>query len=605
MAGERCKIGLQLAKILMMLIHAVAGLQAQQIPDEKVIVTASAYPVPFENLSRTVSVLTRDEISRMPVRSIADVLAALSSLDVRSRAPMGVQADLSVRGSAFSQVLVLVDGVRINDSQTGHHNSDFPVQLQDVERIEVLYGPGSALYGADAFGGTINIITRRQTEPWRASLSGGQFDYAAANLGLSLSRGGITESVSVSASRSSGFEYDRDFRNIAINSRTGWGDRAVLAAAYVNKVFGANGFYGPSPSKEWTDQTMIRLERRIGIGSEPKTVVDAYYRTHGDRFLYDIRTPDLYENRHRTHALGIQAKSRRELNRKFSLGFGGETGTDWIRSGNLGDHAFGRISAYGEIQWKPGSSAMIYPGMRFDYYSNFGSTASPSVSASWWLGQRFRLRSSAARAFRIPTFTELYYHDPNRRADPELKPEKAWAYEVGVDLLPKSGWLGLVTLFERMEKDVIDWIRQSAAEKWRSSNIRSIKARGIELGLQRSFISAANLELHYTYLRNDAGRVDFISQYALDYARHSLSSSVQIPISLLLSVSQTAGYRRRADGRSYWVLDTKLSKRFGSLSADLDMANILNSRYQEVLGVNMPGRWITLSLRMTPGQKKN
>lgn len=593
------------AAILLMLICPKAGLWAQQIPDEKVIVTASAYPVPFENLSRTVSVLTRDDIRRMPARSIVDVLAALPSLDLRSRAPLGLQTDLSVRGSAFSQVLVLVDGLRINDSQTGHHNGDFPVQLQDVERVEVLYGPGSALYGADAFGGIVNIITRRQTEPGRASISCGQFDFAEGSFGLSLGNGKMTEALSASASRSSGFEYDRDFRSIAINSRTSIGERSGFSASYVNKEFGANGFYGPSPSKEWTNQTMVSLEHRIGKGPNPKTVMESYYRTHGDRFLYDIRTPDLYENRHRTHALGVQIKSRWDLNRKLSLSLGGETGADWIRSNNLGDHAFIRMSVYTEMQWKPISSVAVYSGLRFDHYSNFGPTASPSLSGSWWVGRRLRLRSSVARAFRIPTFTELYYHDPNRQADSQLKPETAWSLEGGADFIPRSGWLGSMTLFERRASNVIDWIRSSALEKWRSSNIRSIEAGGLELGLQRSFLSDASFGLHYSYLQNDAGQVDFISQYALDYARHSYGASALVPLPFSLAFNQTASYRRRADGRSYWILDGRLSRRFGFLSADLDITNMLNSRYQEVLGVNMPGRWITLSLRAVAGHNTN
>jgi outer membrane cobalamin receptor len=342
---------------------------------------------------------------------------------------------------------------------------------------------------------------------------------------------------------------------------------------------------------------MISFERRIGRGPKPKTVVESYYRTHGDRFLYDIRTPDLYENRHRTHALGVQAKSRWDLSSRLSFSLGGETGGDWIASNNLGDHAFARMSAYGEIQWKPGLSAGVYSGLRFDYYSNFGPTASPSLSGSWWLGRRLRLRSSVARAFRIPTFTELYYRDPSRQADPRLKPETAWSFEGGADFVPKSGWMGSMTAFERRESNVIDWIRRSAAEKWRSSNIRSIEAGGIELGLQRSLLSEASFAMHYTYLRNDAGRVDFISQYALDFARHSWGASVLTPLPFSFTFNQTANYRRRADGRSYWLLDARLSKRFGFLSADLDITNMLNSRYQEVLGVNMPGRWITLSLR--------
>ena len=127
----------------------------QQLPNETVVVTANASPVAFENLSRTVVVFDSKDIDALPIRTITDILSHAVSVDVRSRSPYGMQSDLSIRGSAYSQVLVLVDGVRINDAQTGHHNSDLPVQLDNVDRIEVLLGSGSSIYGADALGGQI------------------------------------------------------------------------------------------------------------------------------------------------------------------------------------------------------------------------------------------------------------------------------------------------------------------------------------------------------------------------------------------------------------------------------------------------------------------
>ena len=96
------------------------------------------------------------QIDALPVHTIADVLRLASSVDIRARGERGVQTDFAVRGANFGQMLVLIDGVRLNDAQSGHHNGDIPVPLDAVERIEVLYGPGSSLFGADAFGGTVN-----------------------------------------------------------------------------------------------------------------------------------------------------------------------------------------------------------------------------------------------------------------------------------------------------------------------------------------------------------------------------------------------------------------------------------------------------------------
>lgn len=586
--------GLRPRSFLFAFFYPLFLFAAQQPPDEKVVVTANAYPVPFENLSRAVTVLTQEDIKKLPVHSIADVLALAASVDLHPRSPFGLQTDISIRGSDFSQVLVLVDGVRINDSQTGHHNSDFPVQLQDVERIEVLLGPGSSLYGADAFGGIVNIVTRRDVGQVRGSFSGGQHGLLDGSLSAGFRKGELKQSISVSGNGSSGFEFDREFRNISVSSRTNFGSGTSLFVSQVNKEFGANGFYGPAPSREWTEQTFVSVEHSFG-----ETFFQGYFRTHGDRFIYDIQSPDLFESSHRTESAGALMKTRYHLSDAGSLTLGGEVGGDWIESNVLGDHGFARTSLFTEVQWTFGKTAVLYPGFRFDYYSNFGAAASPSLSGSWWILPRIRLRSSVGRAFRIPSFTELYYRDPNNQASDNLKPESAWSAELGTDFIPAKNWMASVTLFSRREQNVIDWIRSSPADKWRSANIGKLHTNGVEIGLERSLGSRTGLSTHFSMISTAAESLgyNYTSEYALDYARDSWSTSAFFPVPLALEYRQTLTYKMRADGRSYWLLDGGLEHRFGRLSAGFDFTNLLNSQYQEVVGVDMPGRWLMFSIR--------
>ena len=582
---------------LIALLSFTGACAAQQLPEEKVVVTANAYPVPFENLSRAVTVLTHDDIDTLPVRSIADALALAASVDVRARGPFGMQADIRVRGASFSQVLVLVDGMRINDSQTGHHNSDFPVQLQDIERIEVLRGSGSSIYGADAVGGIVNIITRRKAAPATASLSAGQHGFVAASFSAGYHKGRIEESFSASGSRSSGFEYDRDFRSLAVSSSTRMGGHAHLFLSHLNKEFGASGFYGPSPSREWTSQTFVSFEHRQEGNSGQKTLFQGYYRTHGDRFLYDVRSPGLFEGRHRTHSAGAIFRAQHKLANAGSITLGGEAGGDWIQSVNLGNHGLARTSLFAELQWTPGATVAVYPGLRFDYYSRFGASVSPSLSGSWWALPRIRLRASLGKAFRIPAFTELYYRDPNNEANASLKPESAWSADIGSDFIPANSWMGSLTVFARQEYNVIDWIRSSADEKWRTSNIRKLRAAGFEIGLEHSLSSHARLEARYSRVSIHAGTMDFRSKYVLDYARDSWSASARFPLPLGLDLRQTLAYKRRANGQSYWLLDGRLARRFNGFSVSLDFANLLDSVYQEITGVNMPGRWFAVGIQ--------
>jgi outer membrane cobalamin receptor len=574
---------------------------AQQALEDTVVITAAAYPVPFNSVARTVRVLTSDDLSALPVRSLVDILDYTSSVNVRSRAPNGVQADFSIRGSGYSQVLILVDGIRMNDSQTAHHNADLPVPLEDIERIEVLCGPGSALYGADAFGGIINIITRKSADGFHASGSVGQFNSIDGSFRAGLRRGALTQSLSVFGNRSSGFTFDRDYRTAGFSARTNFGANAGVQVAFVDKEFGANGFYGPSPSREWTNQFVLSAEHSRPASKNWRASIQAFYRTHGDHFLYDQQRPDLYSNEHRTHAFGFSAKAQRMISEAVALSFGGEAGGDWIVSTNLGDHSYGRGSVFGELQLKLGRTLALYPGFRFDVYSNFGSAASPSLSSSWWLSERIKIRASAGHAFRIPTFTELYYRDPNNQASPALRPEHAWGFELGADLFPGGGWMAGATIFGRREKEVIDWIRRLPAEKWTSANIRRLDVRGGELGLQRSFDSHKYLlELQYSYLAGDPGLVDFQSKYALDYARHSGAARMSVSLPFGFTVSQGINHKRYANGRSFWLVNALLARRFGELELSVDCSNLLNTRYQEVIGIDMPGRWLAVRLKWHP-----
>ena len=189
-----------------------------------------------------------------------------ASVDVRARGGRGVQTDFSVRGAGFGQVLILVEGVRLNDVQSGHHNGDIPVPLDAVERIEVLHGPGASLFGADAFSGTINVITRRDADS-SATLLGGSNGLAGGRAQWGAAGGGARHVLTASSERSGGFTYDRDFVTTAARSQSTFGSRTRVAISWLGKEFGANNFYGGNaPSREWTDQTLVSLNQRIGAG---------------------------------------------------------------------------------------------------------------------------------------------------------------------------------------------------------------------------------------------------------------------------------------------------------------------------------------------------
>jgi outer membrane cobalamin receptor len=571
--------------------------QADQQPTikETVVVTATAAPESLQNIGRTIVVLTGDELQQLPMVSVADALRLLSSVDVRSRGDHGGQSDLSVRGAGFGQALVLVNGIRLNDAQSGHHNSDIPVPLADVERIEVLLGGGSSLHGADATGGTVNVITRGRGRRFLAEAGAGQhglLDFAGA---ASFAARGVDHSLSGGFDRSDGFMPARDFQIAQARYQTMFRRGTTAALGVVDKEFGANGFYGPAPSREWTDQILATAQQRLARSDRWQASADAAYRTHGDRFIYDERNPSLSQSRHRTHAVSANLRWYSNVSPASQISVAATGGYDTIASSNLGDHAFSRGSAGLELRQALGSRIVVHPGMRFDGYSRFGSSWSPSLSMSAWTTSRVRLRASGGHAFRIPTFTELFYVDPNHQGAGALSPETAWSADGGLDAFGGS-WTTGITVFRRWEDNVIDWVRPSAAVRWRTANIRDVDTHGIETSVHRR-AGNGHMRFQYTWLTSTAPALDLLSKYALDYAPHSFAASFSTRWNAVRVGGRAEG-KRRIDGRQYWTLDAQIARDILRAEVYVQATNLFDRHFQEIRGVEMPGRWIKIGVRV-------
>lgn len=569
---------------------------------ETVVVTAAATPVTFGSVTRTLTVITRDQIAQLPVQTVADVLRLASSVDVRTRGVRGAQTDFSVRGANFGQMLMLIDGVRLNDPQSGHHNGDIPVPLEAIERIEILQGAGSSLFGADAFGGTINVITRRDTAPASLTLQAGSFGLVAGSGQASVARGALRQRIAASADHSDGFMFERGFRTAGLNARTSIGERTGVSASYLWKDFGANGFYGNAPSHEWTNQTLVSADHQLALRGSWQLAGVASYRTHGDRFLFNVTRPGVSENFHRTHAVLATLKASRTLRENTSITVGAEGGGDWIRSTNLGDHTINRVSGFGEWRYAATARTQVDASLRFDRYSEFGASWSPALGVGWWPSSATRLRASAARAFRVPTFTERFYRDPANAARPEVGAETAWAGDAGMDLFLADGLSMSATFFTRAERDVIDWLRPTTNDIWRTYNVRNVDTRGLELSLRKLLPSGAFLQAGYTRTDVNAAAITQLSKYVLDYAPHALTAAAVIPLPARLRLAPRVEYkhRTRSSGASdYTLVDARLGRRFGIAELFVEGTNLLNHSYQEIALVPMPGRAATVSLALT------
>ena len=593
-----------MALLTLVLISAAPLVAQTSAPPyrQTVVVTAATTPVELGSVTRTLTVITREQIDVLPAHSIADVLRLVGSIDVRARGVRGIQSDFAVRGANFGQMLVLVDGVRLNDAQSGHHNGDIPVALDDVERIEILHGPGSALFGADAFGGTVNVITRRNIDHPSLLVQGGSFGLASGRGAAGFERGSLHQTVGVSTERSSGFMYDRDYASLIARGRTSVGDKSSISFAFLRKEFGANNFYGGNaPSREWTNQTLLSGDHQFDATAGWTLTARGSYRTHGDHFIFNQTSPALSDNRHRTHAVLGQVATSRHV-RAGSVTIGVESGGDWIRSTNLGDHDLNRVSAFGEWRQEIGRRVQVDGALRVDRYSQFGASWNPSAGIGWWVTDAVRVRASAARAFRVPTFTERYYSDPANLARAEVGPETAWAGEGGADLFLGNGWVIQGTLFGRADSDVIDWLRPTVADRWQTYNVRDVDTLGVEVGAQKTFAGGAFMLAQFTGIDLDAAAVTQLSKYVLDYAPRSFTAAGLLPLPGAFSVAPRIEYRRRsrpAGTSDYVLLDMRLSKRvsrFGDVF--VEGSNLFDREYQEITGVRMPGATVAVGLAL-------
>jgi len=560
---------------------------------ERVVVTGTAAPATAGAVGRALSVVTAEDLARLPVASVTDALRLLPGVWVRQRGPFGSQADISVRGASFGQTLVLVDGVRVNDPQTGHHNGDLPVALEDIDRIELLAGAGSSLHGADAVGGVINIITRRAAASPSARLTAGQYGLVQGGVAWRPAGAGVLTGLSASVDRSSGFAPARDFvhQQVRMDMRLG---ATSVAVSHLDKDFGAAGFYGPAPSREWTTQTLATARHQRRLDPAWTLTSDAWYRTHGDEFVYDPRVPGAQANRHRTHVVGggVRIGGRPTTSTRLTAGL--EATGDWLRSSALGDRDERRVSAFAELEARVGR-LLLYPSARVDSYTTFGSAFSPSLAMALPLQSRLKWRASVGRAFRVPTFTERFYRDPNHLATAALAPERGWTADTGVDAYLGGTWVGAVTGFVRRERDVIDWVRPDSSVRWQTENIRDVGSHGVEVSV-RGRRGPVSVGAQYAWTRVGTDRVVGLSKYVDDYAPHGAGGDLALQLPWRLSSGLRLEHRRPL-GRAGWTTaEFRLARPIRRVTAFVEVANLGDVQYQEIRGVAMPGRWARAGL---------
>jgi iron complex outermembrane receptor protein len=582
---------------------AVCGCAAQTAPSEEtgstkpeprkyvVVVTGTYQPVPLEESDRTVRVfeVQRD---RTLVNSVSDYLQMDSSVDLRRRAPGDIQGDLSIRGGGFSQSLVLLNGMRLNDAQSGHHNLDLPVPLDAITEIQILHGSGSTQYGSDAVTGVVNLLAAPPSSELRLRGALGNSGINQQSGTLAFAGSSLSQSFIFARDFSTGFLPDRDYRNLSLTSisqaRTRLGATDVLLATS-DRPFGADQFYGNFNSWERTRGWFASLRQELG----PRTEVDFAFRRHTDLFVLYRDRPQVFENRHALESWQGAIRRSDPLSTNSRLSYGFESYADSIASTNLGDHSRIRGAGYAAWDARLFRRVSLTAGLRDEVYGSFNHQLSPTVAAGAWLSPRLKLRAAVSRAFRLPTYTDLYYHDPANLGSPDLRPEKAWNYEGGADFQVSARLRATATVFQRRDTDLIDYVRYSPNDIYRATNFQHLTFTGFEGMLEWQPRSRGILSIQYTGL---SGRRDVvagaISKYVFNYPIHNGIVTWQGGLLPGLAARTRIGVTDRFGRDPYAVWDVAAARSQGRVRPFLQLSNLTDTAFQEILGVMAPNRTV-------------
>jgi iron complex outermembrane receptor protein len=636
-------------------IFCTAFIQAQDLSFDlqSLDVVSSRIGNDISETGKNIMIIKSEMIAEMPVNSVDELLRQIPGIELQSRGGFGVQSDLGIRGGTYNQVLVLIDGVRYNDPMTGHFNGYIPIGLAEIDRIEVIKGPSSAVYGVDAVGGVINIITRmnhsKKDLVVNAKVKAGSYNYGGLDAGFygNFSSWLVSASAFVNSSEgqklpnpnygivASAPENYQTYFNLGTYSvafgkelKKGW--KAYVRAAYDDRDFNAKYFYTASNYDESTEQTRIFFSQlKVTKQSEnSKTDIDVSYRWGDDLFIFN---PEFPSNANETDYLLAQFNQYNSLNDKWALAYGLQLDRRAVQSIDRGDHDDLHGGLYAQLKYNPISGLNTNLSMRMDFDDNYGSELTPQLNASYFI-HKWNIRGGLGRSIRAADYTERYvstnlpYLSSSRNlGNPDLQAEQSWNFELGADYYIQPDFKISLTPFYRIGNNLIDYIATPASEisttveldsngvYFYAQNLSKVNTFGVEAELWYQWIldERSNLAITfgYTYLSSKNPDGD-ISKYVSSHAKNFFNSNV-IYNYKMVNVGFSALFKERKTAYSdaigmtleptYFVLNgiagvNVLKKR---LHIDLEVMNIFNENYQDILGAIMPGRWFIASLAYT------
>ena len=578
--------------------------EAQEL--DSIVIKSTRIDLPFKENSRTINVITSAVIKNSAATNVIDLLQQVAGVDIRRRGTAGSQADLYIRGGGFDQTLLLIDGIKMDDSQTGHHTLNAALPIEVIERIEVIKGPAARVFGQNAFTGAINIVTKKKlSNTVSANIEAGSF----GQINRSITVGKEYENTSIIAHvgvlQSNGYRHNSDYenKNYLLKGVFNKKEQPIeVIATFFDKKFGANGFYASAAATEQYEETQSSL---FGVSTtfrseKFKVTPRVYWKRGQDDYVYIRDNPSVYRNLHITNKVGVETNASYTSDLGVT-GFGVDVSRVFISSNNLGNRNRTMANLFLEHRFKLADGQIdITPGVAVTYFSDFKFHAFPGLDIGFKLSDNLKAYGNLGVTYRIPTYTDLYYNDRNTIGNPDLDPEEAFAQEIGLKY--NSGrFTTSVAIYNRDASNLIDFIRPDVTSKYVATNIAKVNTKGFEFNADYRFkLNEFNqtLSFGYNFLEDDIlDQNKDLSRYSLNTLKHQFIT--RFTSKLFKNVRQNIIYKHaeRTVGTSYNVWDASVIVDVQEFSFTLTANNIFDADYIESGFVPMPPSNVLFGLR--------
>ncbi|HJV20363.1 MAG TPA: TonB-dependent receptor plug domain-containing protein [Sediminibacterium sp.] len=630
--------------IWIMAVMAASTLQAQEnaLELDPVTVSASLQSMQASVTGRNIVSIRGNAFEKLPVHSLDELLRYLPGIEVQSRGALGAQSDIVVRGGTFQQVLILLDGVRLNDPNTGHFNSYIPLSPIEIDRIEILKGAASAVFGSDAVGGVIHIITKtfaaklnQQSRQLKLQTTIGQYDLTGVDAGgvyqkgkTAVSGGLITNDANGQQQRGTWGYVHNYSASVSVSHYLNPNWRLSARTAFDKRDFSAQNFYtgfGSDTAKEkvtgYWNQFSLAYDK-----NNSRVLLDAGYKKVEDEYRFN---PVSGANKNISSLYQVNGRYEQRLTALTSLVGGLQLQDKQIRSNDRGNHQLTNIAGFLVLNQGIGQYITTSAAIRVDHNNNSSTDWSPQINLSY-KRKTIQVRASAGKTFRQADFTEQYnnYNKPfvtgGSIGNPDLLAERSFSYEAGVDFFIGQSWKISTGLFRREQEMLIDWVPTAYADMPRKDNLSPLGNYALAKNIGKVNTSGWETDVQFSRSINQQQRVwatvglvwldskisdaapsfylsshaKFLANFNLVYTYNWLGIQLNGLYKTRTAQPGTANFA--GVSRDYFVANIKLSASLIKNKAGVfvEADNVFDLQYSDLLGAPMPGKWFKGGIKL-------